>query len=98
MTTDLPPPETVGVFTNDATFTIQVSSFAASNERVAEAYEEEIEKTTGYDLALVPADDGTFIRACVGGFTDRESALAVQQALSKSPYFTDCFVKPVHGE
>ncbi|MCL4692405.1 MAG: SPOR domain-containing protein, partial [Candidatus Hydrogenedentes bacterium] len=96
--TDLPPPDTVGVFRNDAAFTIQVSSFAASNERVAQAYEAEIEKTTGYDLLLVPAKDGTIIRACVGGFPDHESALAVQQALSKSPYFTDCFVKPVHGE
>lgn len=98
MESELPAPEAMGTLGDAAVYTIQVSSFAASNEKVAQAYEAEIERTTGYDLNLVPTKDGKLIRAYIGGFPDRESANAAQQLLIRSPYFTDCFVKPVADE
>ena len=96
--TELPSPDQMGVPGGDAVFTIQVSSFAGSNAKIAQAYEAEIERKTGYDLALVPSADGKLIRAYIGGFPDRGSASVARQSLGKSPYFADCFVKPLNEE
>jgi len=95
---ELPSPEQMGVPGGDAVFTIQVSSFAGSNTRIAQTYEADIERITGYDLALVPSADGKLIRAYVGGFPDRGTASVARQSLSKSPYFADCFVKALNEE
>jgi type II secretory pathway component GspD/PulD (secretin) len=96
--TELPSPEQMGVPEGDAAFTIQVSSFAANNAKVAQTYEAEIERKTGYELRLVPSGDGKHIRAYVGGFPDRGSANLARQSLSKSPFFADCFVKALNEE
>ncbi len=74
-------------------YTIQIGSFA--NRVVAEEYRKQVEAQTGKTVILFSADHGTILKACLGEYEDKYSALEACRELRAIDGFGDCFVRPL---
>ena len=74
-------------------FTVQVGSF--DTQANAEKYKKSVADKSDYEVTLHKSKDGKVVKACIGTYPDKASALKAREELIRIKVFKDCFVKAV---